>query len=110
MKTITVLFALTLCLNSCEKTPLVDKFYSITVINNSSNNVYVHKADVHAEQQYPDISLPSTKTTFLKIPANKRGYFDSKTPWQENIKKIPSDTLSVFFIDGNTFETKDWEE
>jgi len=110
MKIIVLLFlALVLCSNSCEKAPFVDKFYDIIVINNSSRDVYVHKADLDAEKQYPDTLLPSSNATFLKIPANKRGYFDSKTPWEENIKNLPSDTLSVFFIDGSTFENEEWD-
>lgn len=111
MKIIVLLFfTLVLCSNSCENAPLVDKAYRIIVINNSSEDVYVHKADLDAERQYPDTLLPSSNATFLKIPANKRGYFDSKTPWEENIKNLPSDTLSVFFINGNTFENEEWDK
>ncbi len=110
MKILSLLFlSLILCSNSCEKAPFVDKFYDIIVINNSSGDVYVHKADLDAEKQYPDTLLPSSNATFLKIPANKRGYFDSKTTWEENIKNLPSDTLSVFFIDGSTFENEEWD-
>jgi hypothetical protein len=111
MKKVLVLLclALVLCSNSCENPPFVDKAYTIIVINNSSGDVYVHKADLNAEKQYPDTLLPSSNATFLKIPANKRGYFDSETTWKENIKNLPSDTLSVFFIDGSTFENEEWD-
>ncbi len=107
--TVLLFLAVILCSNSCENAPFVDKFYDIIVINNSSKDVYVHKADLDAGHQYPDTLLPSSNATFLKIPANKRGYFDSKTPWEENIKNLPSDTLSVFFIDGNTLENEEWD-
>jgi hypothetical protein len=109
MKKLLLLFALVLCSNSCENVPFVDKAYRIIVINNSSRDVYVYKADLNAEIQYPDTLLPSSNATFLKIPANKRGYFDSKTTWEENIKNLPSDTLSVFFIDGSIFENEEWD-
>lgn len=110
MKIIVLLFfTLVLCSNSCEKAPFVDKAYRIIVINNSSKDVYVHKADLDAERQYPDTLLPTSNATFLKIPAKKRGYFDSKTTWEENVKDLPSDTLSVFFIDGSTFENEEWD-
>tara|TARA_R110002050_G_scaffold300435_1_gene469783 strand:+ start:1819 stop:2235 length:417 start_codon:yes stop_codon:yes gene_type:complete len=109
MKNKVLLFAIVLCSNSCENPPFIDRFYGIIVINNSSGDVYVHKADLNAEKQYPDTLLPSSNSMFLKIPANKRSYFDSKTTWEENIKNLPSDTLSVFFIDGITFENEEWE-
>ncbi len=105
-----ILFICILTILSCENPPFVDKSYRIIVINNSSEDVYVHTADLDAEWQYPDTLLPSSNTTFLKIPANKRGYFDSRTPWEENIHYLPSDTLSVFFIDGSTFENEEWDE
>jgi len=109
MKTLVLILLLFLCLNSCVKPPFVDKFHAITVINNSSEDVYVHRADLNAEKQYPDTSLPASKPALLKMPANKRGYFDSKTTWKENLSSLPSDTLSVYFIDGSTFENEEWE-
>ena len=71
--------------------------------------MYVHKADLNAEKQYPDTSLPVSKPVLLKMPANKKGYFDSKTTWEENLISLPSHALSVFFIDGSTFENEEWE-
>lgn len=40
---------------------------------------------------------------------NKRVYFDSKTKWEDIIKDLPMDTLSVFFIDGTIFQNEKWD-
>ena len=99
---------LILCASSCERMPLVDVVYRIRVINNSPIDMYIYKADADAETQYPDTLLPSSNTKFFKLQSNKIWYYDSKNKWNENIKKLPADTLSVFLIDADIFENKDW--
>ncbi len=110
MKNMIILtFAIVLCSNACKKTPFVDKFYRIIVTNNSTAEIRVLLADEHASKQYPDTTLPVSKPALQKAPIGKSIYFDSKTPWEENLKKLPADTLSVYFIDNYIYETEPWD-
>lgn len=94
--------------NSCEKPPFLDKFYSITVKNNSSEPIRVLIADKYATVQYPDTSLPAVKPALQKAEAGKSCYFDSRTNWEENLQDLPADTLSIYFISNSTYENEDW--
>lgn len=106
---IAILSAVVLCSNSCENPPLVDRFYTITVTNNSPSEIRVYLADEYATKQYPDTTLPNTKPALQKARVGKSCYFDSRTPWEENLKKLSADTLSVFFIDNAVYENEPWD-
>lgn len=110
MKNIIVLLCvIMLCSNSCEKPPFVDYFYDIIVTNSSRSDIRVYLADEFASKQYPDTTLPNSKPALQKAPVGKSCYFDSKTPWEENLKKLPADTLSIFFIDHAVYENEPWD-
>lgn len=96
--------------NGCEKPPFVDKFYVIMVTNNSPNDIRVHLAGKHSSTQYPDTLLPEVKPALQKVSPGKKAYYDSKTTWEENLKELPSDTLSIFIIDNDDYEQKSWQE
>lgn len=106
---IAILSAIVLCSNACEKPPFVDKFYDIIVTNNSSSEIRVYLADEYASKQYPDTTLPNEKPALQKARVGKSCYFDSRTPWEENLKKLPADTLSIFFIDNAIYENEPWD-
>ncbi|MGG7035114.1 MAG: hypothetical protein ACI7YS_07970 [Flavobacterium sp.] len=106
---IAVLSVMVLCSNSCEKPPFVEKFYGVMVTNNSSAEIRVLLADEHAAKQYPDTTLPASKPALQKAPVGKSCYFDYRTPMEENIKKLPADTLSVYFIDNAIYENEPWD-
>lgn len=104
-----ILCFIVLCSYSCEKPPFVDKFYRIIVINNSPNSIRVLLSDEYATNQYPDTNLAMSKPSLQKIATGNSGYFDSKTPWEENFNKLPADTLSVIFIDNDIYENEPWD-
>ena len=107
---IAVLSVMVLCSNSCEEPPFfVEKFYAVMVTNNSSAEIRVLLADEHAATQYPDTTLPASKPALQKAPVGKSCYFDYRTPIEENIEKLPADTLSVYFIDNAVYETEPWD-
>lgn len=98
-----------LCANACEKPPFVDKFYRIIVTNNSSAEIRILLADEYPATQYPDTTLPASKPALQKASVGKSCYFDSKISWEENLKKLPADTLSVHFIDNTVYENEQWD-
>lgn len=106
---IAVLSMMVLCSNSCEKAPFVDRYHRLSATNNSSAEVRVLLADEHAEKQYPDTTLPASKPALQKARVGKSCYFDSGTTWEENLKKLPADTLSVYFIDNAVYENEPWD-
>jgi hypothetical protein len=110
MKVFTIILViLSLGNSSCEKVIIADKYYPLIVINNSIQTVRVFMANEIAEKQYPDTTLPDFKPSAIKIPSNKRGYFDSKIPWNEVLAKLPADTLSVFIMDAEVYDNEPWD-
>lgn len=97
-----------LCFSSC-KTPFLDVFYNLLVSNNSPKKIRVYLADEYAEKQYPDTSLPYLRPTMRGISTGKQGYFDSQIPWENRLKKLPADTLSIFIIDDDVFQKVPWD-
>lgn len=104
-----VLIGFVLCANSCEKAPLVDKYYRIIATNNSSEPIRIMLANEHSLNQYPDTNLPEIKPILQKIEPGKRAYFDSQTKWQENLAQLPLDTLSVYIIDSQIYDSEPWD-
>lgn len=49
------------------------------------------------------------KPNLLRIPAYERTYLDSKTSWEDNLDKLPADTLSIVFIDENVYDNEPWD-
>lgn len=96
---IVVLGFIVLCSYACETPPFVEKFYGVMVTNNSSSEIRVLLADHHATIQYPDTTLPSLKPALQKVPVSLSCYFDYTSPMEENIKRLPVDTVSVYLID-----------
>jgi hypothetical protein len=98
-----------LCFSACEKPPFVDKYYRLTIKNNSSSDIRVLLADGYALKQYPDTTLPMIKPSLQKASSGKNCYFDSRTKWTENLQNLPSDTLSIYIIDNLVFENEPWD-
>ncbi len=110
MKNLVVILSLfVICSYACVKQPFVDKFYTIIVTNNSSKKIRVYLADENASKQYPDTALPTSKPALQNMGKGESCYFDSKTSWEENLKKLPSDTLSVYFISNDDYENEQWD-
>jgi len=110
MKNLIVILSLfVICSNACKKPPFLDKFFTIIVTNNSSKKVRVYLADQNASKQYPDTALPVSKPALQNMDKGVSCYFDSKTTWEENFKKLPLDTLSVYFIDNDVYQNEQWD-
>lgn len=110
MKNIAILLSMLMAsCSSCKKFSLVERFYDIIVTNNSPIPIRVYLADELAYKQYPDTTLPDSKPALRKIDPGETISFDSRTPWEENLEKLPSDTLSVFIFDNNVYENESWD-
>lgn len=99
---------LILCASSCEKLPFGEYFYEILLVNKSNCDLYVYPAYRESENVYPDTLLPISYKFFNKVSSNSDFTWSSQIQWKEIIQKLPADTLSVFLIDADIFENKDW--
>lgn len=90
--------------------PLAEKFYTITIRNQSSESIYFYFAGNNAEIQYPDTTLPSNKPSLIKVKPDDYFQVDSRNPWKEEIKKLPADTLSVYIFDSDTYQDSAWSK
>lgn len=98
---------LLLCANCCENLPLVDRFYSIEV-NNESNDPIYFWLDWQKPLQYPDTTLPENRPALIRIGPNDKFYVDSREEWKDILERLPADTLSVFILDGIVYENIEW--
>lgn len=112
MKKIILLLVISLFLisGSCEKNPFVERFYTITVINQSSQMIYFLPYDKFSEIQYPDTTLPIQKPDATILGIGAKFYIDKREPWSNEINELPADTLSIFFFDKTVFEDSSWTE
>jgi hypothetical protein len=95
---VAILTAIVLLSLSCVKPPFFDEYYRIMVTNYSSTEIRVLLADELTSNQYPDTTLPEQKPALKKASVGRSCYFDSRTRWQENFKKLPADTLSLYLL------------
>lgn len=93
---------------SCDKPPLVERFYSIEISNNSIDTICPYLALGEGLTQYPDTTLPSERPALVKIAPNKRFYYDSRKTWNQRIDELAADTLSIFIIDGGFYRDSSW--
>lgn len=111
MKYLFAIIALTLLYvsTSCEKLSLAEKFYTITLVNNSKSKLnYLIKSE-ESNIQYPDTQLPIQLPFFGLIDANSEAYIDSRLDWKNRIPLIKSDTLSIYLISVNTINKNSWD-
>lgn len=104
-----LLFAIILSASTC-KGPVMDRVYSIHFVNKSQTAVRVYMAGELAEHQYPDTTLPMVKPSLQEVDPGRTAYFDSRTRWEDNLKKIPSEILSVYVIDAAVYNNISWHE
>lgn len=107
MKKIIVLIVILLSVVSCENV-IGESFYSIAVKNKSSSEIRVYIAD-NALHHYPDTLLPILKPSLQKAAVNRSVYFTSQISWEDILKKIPSNILSVYIIDNEVYENESWD-
>lgn len=108
-KLIPILFiGLFLISGSCEKNPFVETFYTITIINSSSQSIYFLSYDKFSEIQYPDTTLPAQKPNVIILGPDGKFFIDKREPWSEEINDLAADTLSIFFFEKTSFEDSSW--
>lgn len=104
------IFTLTMMmLVSCENLPW--RTYSMKIKNLSGNAVYVYPA-LGGEKGviFPDTMLPNDKPYLYFIDAGNKISLSSDIPWEESLKKLPLDTLSVFYFTPDVIDTNSWDE
>lgn len=112
MKLLVTLFITFLFLTSgsCNKNPLVEEFYTITIDNESRKSIYFYPYDMFSAIQYPDTTLPSIDPRATILGANARFYIDKREPWIKEFNMLVADTLSIFIFDSEVYENADWSE
>lgn len=101
-------FSAILVLSGCEENFLGEKFYTITIENNSSETIYFLKYDEFSEIQYPDTSLVNEDPDLIALGASRKFYVRDRNPWNESINELEADTLSVFIFDAQVYEDSIW--
>lgn len=105
-----LIISLFLISGSCEKNPFVERFYTITVINQSAQMIYFFPYDKFSEAQYPDTTLPNQKPNAILLGPDAMFYIDKREPWAEEFNELPAETLSVFFFDKTVYEDSSWAD
>lgn len=98
-----------LLLMSCEL-DIKETKYAINVDNKSPHDIGVYLALGGRDGIiYPDTILPDSDKFVIKtIKSGKRYYYDSSTPWEENYRLLPSDTLSIYVFHADTLRNNTW--
>lgn len=102
------IFGLLLISSSCDENVFGETFYTMTLKNNTEGLIYFVAYDEFSAVQYPDTALPLTAPHLTKIESNGKFYIHERTPWQELIKKLSVDTLSIFFFADSIYEDSSW--
>lgn len=95
---------------SCEKNPFVETFYTITVINQSTQMIYFLPYDKFSEIQYPDTTLPASKPHAVLLGPGANFFMDKREPWSEEINELSADTLTLVFFDKFVYEDSSWAD
>jgi len=96
--------------NGCDNPPLVDKFYSIKIINESSKNIHFYLAGIDENtNSYPDTTLALAKPNPIKVDRDSQFKRYSRVEWKHIIEEDLSDTLSIFIFDSEVYEIETWE-
>jgi hypothetical protein len=100
------LLSITGCLDD-----LMEKWYTIKVINNSNADIFVSAScPRYGILNYPDTILPSSKPSLLSISHHDYNNLRSGIEWEKVIDEIPSDTLSIYFFNTDTIDFYTWDQ
>jgi hypothetical protein len=106
---ILLLFSLFMMINCFDD--MSEKWYTITINNNSNNRIYVSAGcGKYGIPNYPDTTLPTIEPSLLNVESHDYNYLRSSIEWESVIEKIESDTLSIYFFDADTIDTYTWTE
>jgi hypothetical protein len=99
----------TILLTGCEL--FMEKWYYIYIKNNSNITLFVTAGqELYKMKPYPDTLLPYKKPGNEIISPNNRNNLISSHKWEDVISSLPSDTLSIYFLDADTVNICGWEE
>lgn len=92
-------------MSSCEKSPFLRKNYLLLLTNNSPDTtVFV------LGYEYPDLTLPQEDSHLCVLGPKKSIDISSKVKWRDKIESLPSDTLLLFAIDVDTYNTYGYDK
>lgn len=96
-------------LQSCE--PFVEKFHTIELQNNSSQNILFTLGTIGEAFVYPDTIIPldKTKMSLAPLEAGYNTYIGRSPTWEERISYLPKDTLSFYIFAEDTINSYPWE-
>jgi len=103
-----ILFFMTLLASKCDKPPLAEVFYDITIINNSGDSVCALFFDKHSTTQYPDTVLPIERPVLFLIAPSGKYYHYSRVPWSKEFEYLVADTLSIFVLNAKLYQDSSW--
>jgi len=88
---------------------LPDIRYSIKIINNSSKDIMVLPGyDKFGANEYPDTTLPINKPHLIRVNKNNYNFIDASFDWKDVVNNLPSDTLSIFYLDADSVINLTW--
>jgi hypothetical protein len=97
--------AIIIAIVSCD----TDKSYTIKVNNNTNKGIQVTAGyPGYGMDSYPDTTLPASKPSLTYIEANNYNYLINRFKWEEEIPKLPKDTLSIYIFDADTVKAYGW--
>lgn len=102
------LFFLMFSGSKCKKMSLIERFYSIEIINNSENSISTFFADKHSTSQYPDTILPMDRQSLVVTPPTRKYYHYSRDLWSEEFEYLKNDTLSIYILNAETYQNSSW--
>lgn len=59
---------------------------------------------------YPDTALPASAPSLYKIEPGRQINLRSSFEWENVIKEMPSDTLSIYVFDADTLTIYNWSQ
>lgn len=109
---IILFFAFLIIFFGCEC--FVERVYSIILTNNADHsieayNIQMVDKDTKKFPVYPDTLIMESES-YRRISSLSYITFDSWSTWEETIKKLPKDTLSIFIFHTDTLNKYSWEE
>ena len=100
------IFLMTNCLED-----MMEKWFTIRVNNNSNKRIYISAGcGRYGIPNYPDTLLPTIEPSLLNVEPHDYNNLRSSIEWESVIKKIESDTLSIYFFDADTINKYTWDE
>ena len=105
------LFCIALSATKCDKPPLAEEFFAITIQNHSSDTIY---ADLGLGgkspfAQYSDTTLPVGKPTLMYIlPHGSSYHFDFRKPQEQIVDELIADTLSIYIFSKAVYHDTSW--